>query len=152
MCEEDSRWRGGGSCSYSICQGRCEDGASLRREKEMEKKLNKEKKNLKKIQIQVESLKAENQRMKEEVETDKEAAKERAETYERRIEEQEERLESYKREMRKNEELVEQSFVNGEKEFLVALEDQKITMHFSRMIKCKLFSTILNISVNKFVV
>ena len=114
MCEEDSRWEGGGSCSYSICQGRCEDGASLRREKEMEKKLHKGRKNLKKIQIQVESLKAENQRMKEEVETYKEAAKERTETYERRIEEQEERLESYKREMRKNEELVEQSFVDGE--------------------------------------
>ena len=107
-CEVDERWRRGGTCSYSICQERCEDGE--RREREKKKKLRKEKKRLEKIQIQVESLEAENQRMKEEIGADNE----RTETYERTIGEQEKKLESYKREMKKNEELVEQTFVERE--------------------------------------
>ena len=109
-CEVDERWRRGGTCSYSICQERCEDGASLRSKREMKKRLRKEKKRLEEIQIQVESLEAENHRMKEEIGADNE----RTETYERTIGEQEKKLESYKREMKKNEELVEQTFVERE--------------------------------------
>ena len=38
-CEEDERWCRGGTCSYSICFGKCVDGASQRREQEMKKRL-----------------------------------------------------------------------------------------------------------------
>ena len=66
------------------------------------------------MHIQVESLEAENQRRKEEVEDSKEEFKERAEGYERIMGEQKQELESYKREMKKNQELIEQSFVEGD--------------------------------------
>ena len=66
-----------------------------------------------KIQFQVESFKAENQRMKEELEASKEEAKERAETYERTINKLKKELEAYKREMKQNQELIEHSFVES---------------------------------------
>ena len=61
----------------------------------------------------VETLKAENQRMKEELEASKEEAKERAETYERTIDLLKKEVEAYKREMKRNQELIEQSFVES---------------------------------------
>ena len=57
----------------------------------------------------IETLQAENQRMKEELEQ----AKARAETYERTIHKLKKELEAYKREMEQNEELLEHSFVES---------------------------------------
>ena len=61
----------------------------------------------------VETLKAENQRMKEELEASKDKAKEIAETYERTIDLLKKEVEAYKREMKRNQELIEQSFVES---------------------------------------
>ena len=61
----------------------------------------------------VETLKKENQRMKEELEASKKEAKEGTETYERTINKLKKELEAYKREMKRNQELIEQSFVES---------------------------------------
>ena len=66
---------------------------------------------LEKIQLQIGSLEAENQRTQEELEANKAKAIEKAEAYERTISELKKELEAYKREMKQNLEMIEQSLV-----------------------------------------
>ena len=68
-------------------------------------------KKLKKIQLQIGSLEAENQRIQEELKANKAKAIEKAEAYERTISKLKKELEAYKREMKQNLEMIEQSLV-----------------------------------------